>query len=839
MFDITISTLYYEAGREHSEIPGLYTAVAPRKAARLRAQDQIILYLKMSGSSTLAPAQQQELLEKLAHIYFSTAGPITTGLKAVVTRLNDFLLARNLRSPKEGQMTASFNFAAVHSKTLLLAHAGVTHTFILGKTQVQHFSEGQSGRGLGLGKQVTPRFYQSTIEPGDLLLFSAEPPSTWTTHSLANGNQLTLDHLRRRLLAQANGDLHAAIIKFQAGKGQVSRFRPAPAEHSAAQKPAAEPVTDAPPVQTSDPVIIPPETTPPLSPPVETASEPPASQAEENPLPIPLDETAVGVTEHSGPASVNEISRLEEVESTTAAASENVNPTPPPIPTPTSRLISQAAPRAGQPSAPGKRGSILPSWLRPKSSGRPAKTSRPVRSARPAQAKRPAGPSPVAVAASKTVRPIYAAGASASSKTGLWFQALRKRLFPNRTGPLIDLSPAWMLFIAICVPLVAAVVGTSVYFYAGRTEQMGVSLYYAQEYADRARQDKDIGLQRDHWTQVVLWVQNAEQYGQSDKGNALRKEALGNLDQMDGIERLDFRPAFQTPLGADVTITRMAATLNDVYLLDSSVGRIIRLFRTGTGYEVDSTFTCGPGKAGGLIIGPIVDLATLAPNNEYRATIMGVDASGNVVYCAPNQQGYSGRALPPPDTNWGKVKAITTYGDMLYILDPQVNAVWSFYGSSGLFEQRPRLFFDSQVPKMSDVVDLAVDQEFLYLLHGDGYMTLCESTGFDFSPTRCADPSPYGDGRSGREPSPLKFDDAHFTQMQVTTPPDPSLFILDDRNQSVYHFSLRRLNFQRQYRTQINSDFPFPEQPATSFVVTPNRRILIAFQNKIFFAPIP
>ncbi len=177
---------------------------------------------------------------------------------------------------------------------------------------------------------------------------------------------------------------------------------------------------------------------------------------------------------------------------------------------------------------------------------------------------------------------------------------------------------------------------------------------------------------------------------------------------------------------------------------------------------------------------------------------------------------------------------------MLYILDPQVNAVWSFYGSSGLFEQRPRLFFDSQVPKMSDVVDLAVDQEFLYLLHSDGYMTLCESTGFDFSPTRCADPSPYGDARSGRKSSPLKFDDAHFIQMQVTTPPDPSLFILDDRNQSIYHFSLRRLNaYSASIARKSILTSPSPEQPATSFVVTPNRRILIAFQNKVFFATIP
>jgi hypothetical protein len=118
-------------------------------------------------------------------------------------------------------------------------------------------------------------------------------------------------------------------------------------------------------------------------------------------------------------------------------------------------------------------------------------------------------------------------------------------------------------------------------------------------------------------------------------------------------------------------------------------------------------------------------------------------------------------------------------------------------------------------------------------------MTLCEGSSFDFQLTRCADPAPYGDSRSGREPSPLRFEDAHFIQVQTTQPPDPSLFILDNAENSVYHFSLRRLNYQRQYRQFVDADFPFPGTLPSSFVVTPNRRILIAFQNQVYFGSIP
>ncbi len=218
---------------------------------------------------------------------------------------------------------------------------------------------------------------------------------------------------------------------------------------------------------------------------------------------------------------------------------------------------------------------------------------------------------------------------------------------------------------------------------------------------------------------------------------------------------------------------------------------------------------------------------------------MGIDEAGNIAYCTPGKSSYDSSSLPPPDTNWGKIVSVTTYGDTLYVLDPQVNAVWYFNGDKGRFENTPSLFFDEQVPQMNDVVDLAVDQEFLYLLHSDGRMTICEASGFEFSPTRCTDPIPYGDARVGQEASPLSFSDAHFLEMQATQPPDPSLYILDDAHASIYHLSLRRLNLQRQYRPEVDPDSIIPSQKATAFAITPNRRALIAFGSQVFWATIP
>jgi hypothetical protein len=211
---------------------------------------------------------------------------------------------------------------------------------------------------------------------------------------------------------------------------------------------------------------------------------------------------------------------------------------------------------------------------------------------------------------------------------------------------------------------------------------------------------------------------------------------------------------------------------------------------------------------------------------------------GNLVYCSASREGFDSRPLTLPDTGWGGVTGITLYGEQLYVLDPKTNAVYYYDGSGGVFDGPPRLYFGEKIPKMDDVVDIAVDQEFLYLLHADGQMTICEGGGYSLAETECND-TPYGDSRPGHEPSPLRFDGAAFTQIQTTQPPDPSLFALDEANRSVYHLSLRRLNLQRQYLEQTVTDFPLPDSGPTAFAVSPNRRVLLAFDSQVYFAILP
>ena len=91
------------------------------------------------------------------------------------------------------------------------------------------------------------------------------------------------------------------------------------------------------------------------------------------------------------------------------------------------------------------------------------------------------------------------------------------------------------------------------------------------------------------------------------------------------------------------------------------------------------------------------------------------------------------------------------------------------------------------------------------------------------------------DYRPGRENLPLA-PPAPFTQIQVTSPPDPSLFLLEPKSQSIYHFSLRNLAFQRQYLPEN----PLPAREATAFAVdTLQRNLFIALGNEIYYAVMP
>ncbi len=233
----------------------------------------------------------------------------------------------------------------------------------------------------------------------------------------------------------------------------------------------------------------------------------------------------------------------------------------------------------------------------------------------------------------------------------------------------------------------------------------------------------------------------------------------------------------------------------------------------------------------------MVDILSIPKRNASTAILIGLRSDGTLLECEPGATPFE-EGLAPPPSGWRAPKAFAFYLGDTYILDAQANAVWIYRNSD--FTQQPRLFFNQQIPPMQDVIDLAVNQDDLYLLHQDGHVTLCTFSGLEVASTACIEPLPYIDRRPGREGQFL-IPSSPFIEINATFPPDPSLYLLEPTSQTLYHFSLR-LAYQRQLRP-LNPFIPRASNapaPATAFTLSPDHRmVFMAFGNEVLYAGMP
>jgi hypothetical protein len=437
----------------------------------------------------------------------------------------------------------------------------------------------------------------------------------------------------------------------------------------------------------------------------------------------------------------------------------------------------------------------------------------------------PSGPGPVkvglATAGVSVANTIRRAGQSAG--------ALTRKILPDES--LFTIPSSTMAFFAIAVPIVIVVIASMVYFQRGRDVQYQAFLSQAEQAVQEAATKTTPNEQRQSWASALYYLDQAEIYQTTDGSRALRSQAQVALDQLDAVERLDYQSAIASGFDEKASIERIVAVGNDLYLLNATDGIVSRAIFTNQGYKIDLTFECGPGPAGGLIIGALKDIAALPEGNEANAAIAAIDGNGNLLQCIPGSSPVAA-SMQPPDTNWGTPQGMTVDGDDLFILDPQTNAVWIYRNMD--VSSQPRLFFGEQIPPMQDVIDLAVNQNDLYLLHADGHFTTCVLSGFSESPTRCEEPAYFTDPRPGKESGPL-IEGANFSEIQFSQPPDPSIYLLDPLARSLYNLSVR-LTFDRQYLPQS----PFPVGEATAFGVNKaNRTVFMALGNQVYYAALP
>jgi hypothetical protein len=405
-----------------------------------------------------------------------------------------------------------------------------------------------------------------------------------------------------------------------------------------------------------------------------------------------------------------------------------------------------------------------------------------------------------------------------------------KRMLPDES--ILTIPSSVMAFIAVAVPIVIVAVASVVYFREGRARMYSEAMLQAQTAAQIASQTENVDEVRDGWNEVLDHVNQAETYQVTDDSQALRSYAMSIIDELEMIERLDFQPAFAEQLPYNLEIEKIVSNLdNDLYMLNGIDGNVLRATFSANGFVLDSEFVCGPVPQP-LIVGPLIDIVALLPGDPDGATVMGMDSDGNLLKCIPGGKSPLAFQMGYPDTNWGSPLAFAMDSGDLYVLDPQTNAVWIFWERDD-YRDSPRLFFGQQIPPMQDVIDLTISGEDLYLLHADSHITTCVFSLLRESPTRCTEPAIFSDPREGREDGAY-VQGAVFSEIQYAPPPDPSIYLLDPEERSIYHFS-KLLVYQRQYRSQNT----LPVGLASAFTISQNQIAFMAIENQVFFSRLP
>jgi hypothetical protein len=226
--DFILLPLVRKAGKDRATMPGLYATDPPRRTARGRASDYLILHLALEGNAPLSSSGLNKLLESLAEAYYNTSGSSTAAMRRVAEGLNEYLLKRNLNAASRGlQGTGMLTLGVIRYEHIYMLQSGSGQVYLIRSDGVQHFHDPDAaGQGLGISRAPSFCYHQSPLSAGDVLLISPDPPLSWNTTMLRNFHGSPLGDLHRRLIRRAGSELNAAMMLVREGDGKMQLLRP-------------------------------------------------------------------------------------------------------------------------------------------------------------------------------------------------------------------------------------------------------------------------------------------------------------------------------------------------------------------------------------------------------------------------------------------------------------------------------------------------------------------------------------------------------------------------------------------------------------------------------------
>ena len=137
--DFTLTPIYRINGQDQSSLPGLLAAVPPRKVARGRDQDRLIVYLLLTGNAVFSTGEYVQFASHAAVTFYETQGTLTSALRAAAESINKPLLERNMTTSGRGQYAVGLlALAAIRESPATFLVSGPLHIFTLGANGAAH-----------------------------------------------------------------------------------------------------------------------------------------------------------------------------------------------------------------------------------------------------------------------------------------------------------------------------------------------------------------------------------------------------------------------------------------------------------------------------------------------------------------------------------------------------------------------------------------------------------------------------------------------------------------------------------------------------------------------------
>lgn len=242
-FEADVALLHIAGGAARITPPaGTLAQTAPRRAARGRTEDYLLLNLALRASRHATPGMVDHLAQLSAKAYYGTPGSVTSALREAAAIINDRLLDANQEQDHPTQFQGNWMAAILRGQDLYIGQSGRGQAILIRPGAVTRFTSHEATE-RPLGVSITPyvRYHHIEIKTGDLIVLSTASSEVWSDATLSGLTTLTLNKAIDRLVAASGQDLTGLFARIvhegQAGMQPALSYGPPDGEEIKTDRP--------------------------------------------------------------------------------------------------------------------------------------------------------------------------------------------------------------------------------------------------------------------------------------------------------------------------------------------------------------------------------------------------------------------------------------------------------------------------------------------------------------------------------------------------------------------------------------------------------------------------